>query len=167
MSFSFSSVSAKLSRTAGSVRGQHHNDQQHHNKGHKHEVNLETMSTPNKSAPNKSAPAKPVPAKLEPAKSTPAKSTPAKSTPTKSTPIKSTPTESPPPPKLIMPSLATNSPGTWRHPRLNEITRRRDATTFTEKNVRRIAYNVVTLLVFWSLQLLVKGYIINDINLDL
>lgn len=51
---------------------------------------------------------------------------------------------------------ATDSPGTWRHPRLDEITRRRNATTFAEKNVRQIAYNVVALLGFWSAQLLAK-----------
>ncbi|CAG1992393.1 unnamed protein product [Fusarium graminearum] len=50
----------------------------------------------------------------------------------------------------------TDSPGTWRHPRLNEITRRRNATTFSEKNVRQIAYNVIALLGFWSAQLLAK-----------
>ncbi|KAM4056168.1 nuclear pore complex component domain-containing protein [Hirsutella rhossiliensis] len=49
-----------------------------------------------------------------------------------------------------------DSPGTWRHPRLNEITRRRNATTFSEKNVRRIAYNVIALLIMWSFQLLAR-----------
>lgn len=49
-----------------------------------------------------------------------------------------------------------DSPGTWRHPRLNEITRRRNAATFSEKNVRRIACNVIALLVMWSLQLLAR-----------
>ncbi|KAI1853781.1 hypothetical protein JX266_001765 [Neoarthrinium moseri] len=34
------------------------------------------------------------------------------------------------------------SPGNWRHPRLAEITRRQNATTFGEKNVRRIAWNI-------------------------
>lgn len=53
-------------------------------------------------------------------------------------------------------ATATDSPGTWRHPRLDEITRRRDATNFSEKNVRRIAYNIVALLAMWSLQLLAK-----------
>lgn len=64
-----------------------------------------------------------------------------------STPIKSTPTK---------PAPATDSPGTWRHPRLNEITRRQKATSFTEKNVRQIAYNVVTLLALWSVRLVAK-----------
>ncbi|KAL6854193.1 nuclear pore complex component domain-containing protein [Trichoderma novae-zelandiae] len=60
------------------------------------------------------------------------------------------------PVKQITPAAASESPGTWRHPRLDEITRRRDATNFSEKNVRRIAYNIVALLVMWSLQLLAK-----------
>ncbi|OAR00373.1 hypothetical protein LLEC1_00996 [Akanthomyces lecanii] len=69
------------------------------------------------------------------------------STPTRSTPINGAP------------ASVTDSPGTWRHPRLNEITRRREATTFSEKNVRRIAYNIIALLCFWTIQLLVKMYI--------
>lgn len=68
------------------------------------------------------------------------------STPKKGTPIKNAP-----------PS-ATDSPGTWRHPRLNEITRRREATTFSEKNVRRILYNIAWLFGLWTVQLLAKIY---------
>lgn len=68
------------------------------------------------------------------------------STPTRSTPIKAAA------------AAPTDSPGTWRHPRLNEITRRREATTFSEKNVRRIAYNIVALLSIWTIQLLAKIY---------
>ncbi|RYP53700.1 hypothetical protein DL768_001383 [Monosporascus sp. mg162] len=48
------------------------------------------------------------------------------------------------------------SPGTWRHPRLAEITRRQEATTFTEKNVRRIAVNVAILLALIALKLLIS-----------
>ncbi|KAK8917954.1 hypothetical protein H634G_09635 [Metarhizium anisopliae BRIP 53293] len=64
-----------------------------------------------------------------------------------STPVQSTPTKAAP---------AVDSPGTWRHPRLNEITRRQSATNFSEKNIRQIAYNIVALLVLWSLRLLAK-----------
>ncbi|KAL7936740.1 nuclear pore complex component domain-containing protein [Trichoderma chlorosporum] len=60
------------------------------------------------------------------------------------------------PVKQVTATTKTDSPGTWRHPRLDEITRRRDATNFTEKNVRRIAYNIVALLAMWSFQLLAK-----------
>lgn len=34
------------------------------------------------------------------------------------------------------------SPGNWKHPKLQEITRRQNKTTFSEKNVLQIAYNV-------------------------
>ncbi|KAK4467044.1 nuclear pore complex component-domain-containing protein [Cladorrhinum samala] len=34
------------------------------------------------------------------------------------------------------------SPGNWKHPKLQEITRRQNRTTFSEKNVLQIAYNV-------------------------
>ncbi|RYO80634.1 hypothetical protein DL764_009871 [Monosporascus ibericus] len=47
------------------------------------------------------------------------------------------------------------SPGTWRHPRLAEITRRQEATTFTEKNVRRIAVNVAILVALIAVKLLI------------
>jgi nucleoporin POM34 len=57
-----------------------------------------------------------------------------------STPVRATP---------VKDVAATDSPGTWRHPRLDEITRRRNATTFAEKNVRQIIYNVGALLILW------------------
>ncbi|KAF4120435.1 nucleoporin POM34 [Geosmithia morbida] len=46
-------------------------------------------------------------------------------------------------------TISADSPGTWRHPRLDEITRRRNATTFSEKNVRQIAYGVASLAAVW------------------
>ncbi|KEY71926.1 hypothetical protein S7711_09433 [Stachybotrys chartarum IBT 7711] len=67
----------------------------------------------------------------------------------KSTPVKQT----------LSAPVASDSPGTWRHPRLNEITRRRNATTFTDKNVRRIAYNVVALLALWFLHAVATRYL--------
>ncbi|OHW91706.1 nuclear pore complex component [Colletotrichum incanum] len=67
-----------------------------------------------------------------------------------STPVRSTPQKSTP---------VVDSPGTWRHPRLNEITRRRNATTFSEKNVRRIALNIGFLLSLWLSQILSRSYI--------
>ena len=63
-------------------------------------------------------------------------------TPAKATPVKGAP--------------VTDSPGTWRHPRLDEITRRRNTTTFSEKNVRQVAYNVAALLMLWSLSALAR-----------
>ncbi|CAK7222832.1 hypothetical protein SCUCBS95973_004970 [Sporothrix curviconia] len=39
----------------------------------------------------------------------------------------------------------TDSPGNWRHPRMDEITRRRAATVFTEANLKTFVYNAVAL----------------------
>ncbi|KAI6080254.1 NPCC-domain-containing protein [Hypoxylon rubiginosum] len=47
----------------------------------------------------------------------------------------------------------TDSPGTWRHPRMQEIVRRQEAATFTDKNVRRVAINVAIL----SIIILIHG----------
>lgn len=47
-----------------------------------------------------------------------------------------------------------DSPGTWRHPRLAEINRRQEATTFSEKNVRRIAVNICAFAALFVLKLL-------------
>ncbi|PHH81904.1 hypothetical protein CDD82_7595 [Ophiocordyceps australis] len=49
-----------------------------------------------------------------------------------------------------------DSPGTWRHPRLQEISRRYRASTFSEKNLQRIVYNTLCLMALWSVQALVK-----------
>jgi len=47
---------------------------------------------------------------------------------------------------------ATESPGTWRHPRLGEITRRQQASTFTEKNMRHIVINLSVLVVLFVIR---------------
>lgn len=60
-----------------------------------------------------------------------------------STPVKTVPASD---------ALVTDSPGTWRHPRLDEITRRRNATTFSEKNARQIAYGAISLASIWLLR---------------
>ncbi|QSS53265.1 nuclear pore complex component [Histoplasma capsulatum var. duboisii H88] len=38
-------------------------------------------------------------------------------------------------------SVSTASPGTWRHPQLKEIVRRQNASTFGDRNVKKIALN--------------------------
>jgi len=43
--------------------------------------------------------------------------------------------------QTIQPVTATPSPGSWRHPRFEEIARRQKANTFNDSNLRRIAYN--------------------------
>ncbi|CAK7206036.1 hypothetical protein SEUCBS139899_008819 [Sporothrix eucalyptigena] len=55
----------------------------------------------------------------------------------KATPVKAAPTT---------PNI-TDSPGNWRHPRMDEITRRRAATVFTEANLKTFIYNAVALAV--------------------
>ncbi|KAL2760708.1 hypothetical protein ACRALDRAFT_1073554 [Sodiomyces alcalophilus JCM 7366] len=66
------------------------------------------------------------------------------------TPLKSTPKNTPP---------VTESPGTWRHPRLNEIARRREATTFSDKNVRRIFWSVLAIVGVWAVQVGLRYFI--------
>ncbi|CAK7566071.1 MAG: hypothetical protein SEPTF4163_004004 [Sporothrix epigloea] len=39
----------------------------------------------------------------------------------------------------------TDSPGNWRHPRIEEITRRRATTVFTEANLKTFVYNALAL----------------------
>ncbi|KAI0552146.1 nuclear pore complex component-domain-containing protein [Xylaria curta] len=59
----------------------------------------------------------------------------------------STPTKAPATP-------VAESPGTWRHPRLREITRRQEASTFTDKNIKHIIINIllfVALIILHSL----------------
>ncbi|PSR80586.1 nuclear pore complex component-domain-containing protein [Coniella lustricola] len=44
------------------------------------------------------------------------------------------------------------SPGNWQHPRIEEITRRQNATVFTSDNVKTIVYNIAALFVVRFLQ---------------
>lgn len=48
-------------------------------------------------------------------------------------------------PKKTTPATppVTDSPGTWHHPRLQEIIRRQGASNFTDKNVKRILINFI------------------------
>lgn len=54
------------------------------------------------------------------------------------------------------PKVSTDSPGTWRHPRLNEITRRRNATTFSDKNVRQIVLGALGIATIWAVRTVAK-----------
>ena len=49
------------------------------------------------------------------------------------------------------PLTSTPSPGTWRHPRFGEITRRKNAATFDGENVRKLVWNGGALLLLWIL----------------
>lgn len=46
----------------------------------------------------------------------------------------------------------TESPGNWQHPRIDEITRRQNATVFTSDNVKTIVYNVGALVILGFIQ---------------
>ncbi|KAI5918573.1 nuclear pore complex component-domain-containing protein [Camillea tinctor] len=46
------------------------------------------------------------------------------------------------PTKATASAPLADSPGTWRHPRMQEITRRQEASNFTERNAKRVALNV-------------------------
>lgn len=65
------------------------------------------------------------------------------------TPVKSTPASNAP---------ATESPGVWQHPRIDEITRRQNATVFTGDNVKTIVYNIAMLGVLFVLHKLNSNF---------
>lgn len=44
-------------------------------------------------------------------------------------------------------SPSAESPGNWKHPRLREIIKRQNASTFSDKNVKKIAWNVAAIAV--------------------
>ncbi|KAB5531257.1 nuclear pore complex component-domain-containing protein [Coniochaeta sp. 2T2.1] len=50
------------------------------------------------------------------------------------------------PVKQTSQSVVTDSPGSWRHPKLAEITRRQRRTEFSERNVKTIAFNALALV---------------------
>ena len=43
-------------------------------------------------------------------------------------------------------AVDTPSPGTWQHPKFDEITRRQKASTFDDNNLRKVAFNGAALL---------------------
>ena len=47
------------------------------------------------------------------------------------------------------PSSSTPATGTWRHPKLDEIVRRQNASNFTAANVKKITYNAAGLAVIF------------------
>ncbi|KAG9739140.1 hypothetical protein KCU73_g9558, partial [Aureobasidium melanogenum] len=51
------------------------------------------------------------------------------------------------PQKSQQPPTKVETPGTWRHPNMDDINRRKNASTFTSDNVHAILVNAVALLV--------------------
>ncbi|KAI9878415.1 MAG: hypothetical protein M1830_000935 [Pleopsidium flavum] len=54
--------------------------------------------------------------------------------------------------------MVSPSPGTWRHPKFDEIARRQNATTFGDANVKKILWNSGSLLATWLLGNLISFY---------
>jgi len=46
------------------------------------------------------------------------------------------------------PATKVDTPGTWRHPNMDAINRRKNASTFTPDNVHTVIVNAIALLVF-------------------
>lgn len=65
-------------------------------------------------------------------------------------------------PKRPAPAAAAESPGNWTHPRLKEIARRRNATTFNDKNVRRIVQNAGAIAAMFALRLAFRSFVGTD-----
>ncbi|KAK7966648.1 nuclear pore complex component-domain-containing protein [Apiospora aurea] len=55
-------------------------------------------------------------------------------------------------PTKASPAPPQDSPGTWRHPRLEEISKRQNAAIFGEKNVKKVVYNVAALIAMFAIQ---------------
>ena len=53
----------------------------------------------------------------------------------------------------------TDSPGVWRHPRIEEITRRQEASTFTDKNLRHIVLNVALSVALYILRSFASSFL--------
>lgn len=53
----------------------------------------------------------------------------------------------------------TPSPGTWKHPRMAEISRRRKAATFDGSNARRIGYNAAAFICTFVVPGLLQSYL--------
>lgn len=58
----------------------------------------------------------------------------------------------------IAAAAATPSPGRWRHPKFDEITRRQSANTFDDKSVRLIVWNGGALLLLWLFSANLESY---------
>ncbi|KAJ5398131.1 hypothetical protein N7509_006244 [Penicillium cosmopolitanum] len=50
---------------------------------------------------------------------------------------------------VVAPGSASGTPGKWRHPQLNEIVRRQEASTFGDKNLRKLLWNGGVLTATW------------------
>ncbi|MCJ1392777.1 hypothetical protein MMC18_005648 [Xylographa bjoerkii] len=77
---------------------------------------------------------------------------PAQQTPTRQTQSRNATPQSAP----ALP--VTPSPGTWRHPKFEEIARRQQAATFTDRNVTALLWNTGALIATWPITSLHDAY---------
>ncbi|KAJ5089123.1 hypothetical protein N7532_007807 [Penicillium argentinense] len=61
-------------------------------------------------------------------------------------------------PVSIPASAGSDTPGKWRHPQLGEVVRRQNASTFDDKNLRRLVSNAGALVVTWVYGSTFKSY---------
>ncbi|KAJ9148299.1 Nuclear pore complex component [Pleurostoma richardsiae] len=62
------------------------------------------------------------------------------------------------PTAIKKPLPVSESPGNWKHPRLNEIARRQSASVFSEANIKTILYNIGALVIIWTLHSVFSSY---------
>ncbi|KAH8771975.1 nuclear pore complex component-domain-containing protein [Diaporthe sp. PMI_573] len=61
-------------------------------------------------------------------------------------------------PTKATPAPLADSPGNWQHPRIKEITRRQQATTFGSDNVKTIIYNLAAVIIIHLIRLAAAEY---------
>lgn len=61
-------------------------------------------------------------------------------------------------PSKATPPAAVDSPGNWQHPRIKEITRRQQATTFSSDNVKTIVYNLAAVIIIHLIRVAAAEY---------
>ncbi|CAG7951907.1 unnamed protein product [Penicillium olsonii] len=69
--------------------------------------------------------------------------------------LPSTPKATPP---MAPSSEGPQTPGRWRHPQLDEIVKRQNASTFDEKNVKKLVWNGSALVMTWIFGTALKSY---------
>lgn len=61
-------------------------------------------------------------------------------------------------PSKATPAPVADSPGHWQHPRIKEITRRQQATTFGSDNVKTIVYNLAAVIIIHLISFIAAEY---------
>lgn len=67
--------------------------------------------------------------------------------------------------QTLQAAVSTPSPGSWRHPRADEIARRQKANTFDDSNLRKIVWNGGALAaLFYALSQYVLHYFFRNLT---